>query len=342
MSYAQARLRLGVAAVGWWVLLCLLLLRSRLAECITLNEMAATYLLCSAFFDVLGGQLLPWRWRKARVGWGRWLALYVRGLLLHTGLWFLGVLSTCLIYQKLGLLAGPCWFVLATLGLARSQLLLLRAMGVKVEGRVWGWEVRACDQRFSGGLLGPPVPGREATVLPSHWLASEAPSGLEQAIGRRRALSVSGARAAGWWLGVLFDAWVLARALQWSGGQPAVMVCWATLLSLVGLLVLPGLSRPGVLAADRLAPCPEEWLSWLERQQEEDPVRNRWVERIFHPLPQWSVRRAHLKSGRPPKIWPWNPARYALICSLLCGSLLSRAVHCNCGRPELWFWPPND
>lgn len=57
-----------MAAVGWWVLLCLLLLASRQAECLTLSEATGVYLLCSVLFDILGGQLLTRQWRKPRAG----------------------------------------------------------------------------------------------------------------------------------------------------------------------------------------------------------------------------------------------------------------------------------
>jgi hypothetical protein len=39
---------------------------------------------------------------------------------------------------------------------------------------------------------------------------------------------------------------------------------------------------------------------------------------------------------------PWNVARAALVLSPCTLGLLSRAVHCNAGRPALWFFPPCD
>ena len=39
---------------------------------------------------------------------------------------------------------------------------------------------------------------------------------------------------------------------------------------------------------------------------------------------------------------PWNTARTALFLSWASLGLLSRAVHCNCGRPALWVLFPGD
>ncbi|MBS2034547.1 hypothetical protein JST97_06155 [bacterium] len=343
MTYAQARLRLGICAVGWWVSLAALALFTGADERLSLGQLGLIYLLASVPLDLLGGQLLPLMWGKPRVRTLRWCRLYVKAAVLHLAIWWVQVSLLSWLYRSLGLWAALLLFGLASAGLLAHQLRLLDWLGVPLRRQPWGWEVGTADTRFSGGLLGLPWPGREEVVVPSQWLAPQAPSGLEACIRRRRNLSLSSSRAVGVLLALAFNAVALGYALTWSDGHPTSTACWVTMLSFGGLLVLPSGSRPGVLAADRSSELRTEWWRWLEVLQEEDPLRHGMTERIFHPIPQWSERERQF-GARPGelKLVPWNLARYALLTSWLCGSLLSRAVHCNCGRPELWFWPPGD
>ncbi len=338
MSYAQARLRLGIVSVGWWVLLALLGLSTGLAARLELWELSLLYAATSFPLDLLGGQLLPRMFRRPHLTWGRWTLLYLRSLILHLGLWTaaLGLLSQ--VYQGMGKGLASLAFALLVGAFWKYQMAFLQWQGVALIRQPFGVVASAADSRFSGGLAGFPWPGREQLLIPALWLSDAAPEGLEQGLQRRRWLSQSAARAAGCWLALAFNLGVLAQSLQASGGNPGLLVCASTLGSFVGLLLLPSLSRAGVLSADRQSPVPQAWQDWMERLQEEDPHRSPWIERIFHPVPSRSIR-ATATAGN----WhPWNLARTALVTSTLMGSLLSRAVHCNIGRPELWFWPPSD
>ncbi len=341
MTYAQARLRLGICGVGWWVLLAWLALSSGYAYRLSLAEIGLLYALASLPLDVLGGQLLPMLWKKPRLKLLRWIGTYLRGVTLHLGLWLSSLGFWSLVYPTLGLGLTMALFWVASLAFFACQLPLLGWLGVRLHRHPWGWEADAADSRFSGGLWGLPLPGREQVVIPSQWLSPDAPVGIELSLERRRKLSQSASRAAGLLMALVFNSLVLSKALEWGQGQPAAMACWATLLSFLGLLILPTFSRPGVFAADQVSPGPDPWWRWLEERQEEDPTRPLWIDRIFHPIPQWSQRQSRW-AGPHSGFAPWNLARYALVHSLLCGSMLSRAVHCNCGRPELWFWPPSD
>lgn len=343
MTYAQARLRLGICAVGWWVILAGLALYSGASERLSLVQLALIYGLASLPLDLLGGQLLPLLWGRSRVRLVHWCRLYVKAVFLHLCGWATSLALLCWMHRELGLQAALLFFALASAGCMARQLHLLSWLGVPLRRQDWGWEVEAMDSRFSGGIVGLPWPGQEQVVLPSQWLAPDSPPGFQSSIRRRRQLSLSSSRAAGVLWAIAFNAAVLGCALDWSGGRPTATACWATLLSFAGLLILPGWSRPGVLAADQSSDSNLTWWRWLEDRQEEDPVRPGLTERIFHPIPQWSSReqRFGTRPG-PPEFAPWNLARYALLTSWLGGSMLSRAVHCNCGRPELWFWPPCD
>jgi hypothetical protein len=66
------------------------------------------------------------------------------------------------------------------------------------------------------------------------------------------------------------------------------------------------------------------------------------VETVFHPIPALRRRIARLEEGRASEGGAWHAARMALFLSWASFGLLGRAVHCNCGRPELWVLLPAD
>lgn len=348
MSYAQARLRLGILGVGLWTVLSALALFLGWTRILQLHEWFTIFVLVSLPLDLLGGQILPHLWGKPRRGLARWTLSYLRAVPLQLGVMATGLLSIQAVADR----AGTCWAALLYGVLALYQLekqeWLSRLMGLPIhpvaEPAAPYAMAEAEDPRFSGGISG--LPGCERVVVPAHWWHSFSSDWLLQHVQRRHYLIRSGARNAGLMLAVFFNAGVLLLVLPWCLGDPVALSCWFTLGSFVGLLVLPSLSRSGVESADafmaQLRP-PEEvagWLSQLELLQEEDSRRSLWVERIFHPIPQIGHRLAAL--GRPLRVRPWNAARYALLTSWLAGGLLARAVHCNSGRPELWLWPPGD
>ena len=73
--------------------------------------------------------------------------------------------------------------------------------------------------------------------------------------------------------------------------------------------------------------------------QDNERSRSTIIETIFHPIP--SVNR---RLARPPlfHIRAWQIARTSLFLSGAGLSLLTRAVHCNVGRPDLWLLLPSD
>ena len=122
-----------------------------------------------------------------------------------------------------------------------------------------------------------------------------------------------------------------------------------TLWSFVGLLLLPSVSRPAVLAADRSGVLRSEGsavlqqtLQRLDAMQDGEPRRAAWVESVFHPVPSVQRRIAALRDDREPFAGPWHVARMALFLSWAGSGFLARAVHCNSGRPELWSMLPCD
>ena len=85
-------------------------------------------------------------------------------------------------------------------------------------------------------------------------------------------------------------------------------------------------------------------ISRLDRDQEDELDRGRIVETIFHPVPAPAQRAMALRypTPEPARFIPWRVARLSLFTSWASLSLLSRAVHCNIGRPDLWVMYPGD
>ena len=124
-----------------------------------------------------------------------------------------------------------------------------------------------------------------------------------------------------------------------------------TLWSFLGLLTLPSLSRRAVMNIDRMAVTGahevalfEQTIRALDSVQEDEDSRPVWVERIFHPVPAPNERFRALRSTAVVSsgLMPYRVTRNMLFTSWAGFSWLSRAVHCNCGRPVLWAIPPGD
>ena len=173
-------------------------------------------------------------------------------------------------------------------------------------------------------------------------------------IGRRVGVLATGARLYGVVLAMAWNLVGFALAAQGSRSnlaEPAGLITtalWFTVWSFVGLLLMPSLSRAAVLEADRFVRdrgVPDHLLvktiCQLDEWQDDEPVRSRWVERIFHPVPSVCSRLENLQSQNHSR-GAWHCARLALYFSWACFGFLSRAVHCNCGRPELWVMLPGD
>jgi hypothetical protein len=357
-TYARARLRLGIASVGTIVVASVGLLATGAAHdylpdsrswAITdvawLCLVVALYIAAAAPFDVLGGSVLPRRY--GRFAPASYAAAWLRGVVVHGG---------CLVVCASVLLAAGRWagdiaVVVASLLLVVALIGLQLPIAALIAGlRTSGDLVRASDASFVGGIVG--LPGRERIVVPAAWDGRI----TRVQMARRSAVRQSGSRTRGLLVATSFNTCGLALILvttSASGSSVAgltTLALWMTLWSFLGLLVLPSLSRPAVIAADRAALAHgverrdlERALEMLDAWQEDEPRRDRLVETIFHPVPSLDRRRAALTGEQNPTLpLPWHTARMALLLSWAGLGLLSRAVHCNCGRPELWAIFPGD
>jgi hypothetical protein len=390
MTYARARLWLGISGVGFWVTLAATLLLTQTApfadelaappslanDVKNLSVLLGFYVLLSAPFDWLGGYELPRRFGRTVPTLPHFIAQWLRGVfgqslvLLVAGLTLLaagraggrwGAIMAALLVMMV-LLAAQGWLARFIGGLRRT------ATNLKpYEQRLTRWGVKlpaasvleVSDPAFVGGFVG--WPGRERLVLPALWIQQKTglPALSEEAvatqIARRIGVIERGSRQRGVWLALLWNVmgFALATMLPGAGvtnsGELLMTACGFTLWSFLGVLTLPSLSRPGVFEGDFFAAqqgvshdALERTAATLDQWQDDEPARSPLVETIFHPIPSVQSRLQQLAApGREPR-GAWQAARVALFLTWGCFGFLSRAVHCNSGRPELWVLFPGD
>ena len=382
MTYARARLWLGITSVGTIVCVCTWLLLSGVIPQIFPTSDAwkmSDFWFIAAFvggmlfiafpFDLIGGYILP--------NWHERQNIAIREFI---GSWFIGVSLQAALYlvSGLGILAVGrtvgVWSVVALLPvcflvyvLAQGSLIRLlnpgylthssfRLQAVEETLKSWGLPqrpikvIRNTDVGFTGGICG--LPTMEKIVIPYSWLEQLSPSQLAVAIARRAIAIQSGSRNLGL---ILASLWILfgfalSASLPGAGVETVAELiatcCWFTLWTFFGLLILPTVSRTATYRIDKLAldhGVPKSLLTStltaLDRLQDDEPQRPTTVETIFHPVPSISNRLSTKDDGSR---GAWHLARTVLFLSWCCMGLLSRAVHCNAGRPELWVMLPTD
>jgi len=389
MTYARARLWLGISGVGFWVIIALTLLFisgppaflsaapvTFIEEVNGLSYLLGFYILFSVPFDWLGGYELPRRYGRTVPTLPNFIAQWLRGVLGQS----LVLVLAGLILLAAGRVAGRWGAILAALLL---MVVLLAAQGwlARFIGGLrtattslkpyeqwlarWGVKIPAVtvlqvsDPAFVGGFVG--WPGRERLVLPASWiqqktgLSALSEEAVSTQIARRIGVIERGSRRRGVFLALLWNVtgFALATTLPGAGvtnsRQLLLTACGFTLWSFLGLLTLPSFSRPGVFEGDFFAAqlgisraALERTAATLDQWQDDEPARSSLVETIFHPIPsvQSRVQRLALSNREPHGAW--QAARVALFLSWGCFGFLSRAVHCNSGRPELWVLFPGD
>jgi hypothetical protein len=316
-SYARARLYLGITGVGAFVLLAASGLAldwpRQLAEAgHGLPTLLAAYLLLSLPLDLLGGYLLPRRFGRRTLTLSAYLAQLLRAQLLHAAL---------------------LWLAASALGAAASEAGLPGLLAAAAVGML----TLLLARPLVATLLGGRSPVSDMAAL------------------RLRAAAQNGSRLRGILVALAWNLAGLAVAASLTGADLArphgivTLACGFTLWSFLGLLLLPSLSRPAVLATDRALlarsvtrAALEAAIRAVDQEQDDEPVRAPWIERIFHPIPSVAVRLAALDRPASPRWGADEAARLTLYLSWACLGLLSRAVHCNSGRPEYWVYLPRD
>lgn len=373
MSYARARLWLGITGVGTVVMLCVLFLALRLptqllptgtrfalGDVFALTTVLLIYATVQGAFDFFGGHILPTEYARTTRPFAAFFTGWLRGVVCH---------SAVLLLVGLTLLSAARWggFWGAFIAFAGISVFLIAAQAI-VAAIVGGVSYRrepgeagmprtAIAQSespyFTGGIAG--LPGFETVILPARWLAIFPPEAQTAIRLRVRETVRSGARTRGLALALGFNSIGFALAYALGGGTASVAglvstSLWFTLWSFVGLLTLPTPSKRGVFEADARALAAgadagvlAEIVSRLDADQDDEPARPNGVETVFHPLPSVERRLARIAApeatGDP---GAWHTARMAIYLSWAGMSLLSRSVHCNAGRPDAWVFLPSD
>jgi uncharacterized protein YbjT (DUF2867 family) len=377
-GYGRARLWLGMGGVGSFVVLAVagvaLDLPARLLPAETaslavqiggLLAFAGAYAAVQLPFDLFGGYLLPKWYRRQHAPIPRFLAGLARGVAVHTAVFALIAVGL--------LLAGRNGGVFGVMAAAAVVLLLLLRGRVAVASAESAFEltpsspmisneaslpvvptymVESDDEGFTGAVVGIFRP--RLMLVPMRWREVLDPEAFGIAVRRRQ----QAIRTGGWLRGRLVAigftlAGVALTAVLVGSDRLATaegIVSFSlifTVWSFLGLLILPTPSRRGVADVDRslLAagcgrPALERTIRLLDDLQDRERERPPVIETIFHPVPSVQAR---LRGPHAPGIrGAWDAARTAVYLSTAGLGLLSRAVHCNSGRPALWAFLPID
>lgn len=380
MTYARSRLWLGICGVGSLVTVCTVALVFGLpasflssstafgmSDLTQLSVLALMFIAWLAPFDFLGGFRLPKKFLKSEESFGNWVSSYLRAAV-GQSLLFIAFAWLILVFGRWIGLRGAISMVVLAIGfcfMLRNQAMRFR----RVESHagsdklldsltlIQSWRifvpniivVRHRDVGFTGGIIGF---GNGATiVIPQSWLETMSKAELATVIARRAVAFNSGSYYRGLAFACIWNllGFVICTQLPNAGVDSvsalANTICGFTLWSFLGLLTLPTLSRNASLQIDHLLSkhgTPKELIfnaaDSFDQMQDGEHSRPRWIEAIFHPVPSVDRRNALPKQGPA----AWNVARTSLFFSWACFGVLSRAVHCNVGRPELWTMLPID
>lgn len=380
MTYARARLFLGISGVGTSVLIASALLFWHVpartlsnSGAQSLPEAVASLLVVLLIgvaalftFDVLGGAIVVRDRAPVPVFLARWL----RGVAVQLFVWTVSATALMAAARLGGTISVVLVFVALQFALAALRAPLMRVIAsfrsVPVTDRLRHVAARAgiaaeridvlasSDEGFVGGWSGI-VPRR--LVLPARWL-DLADDALVAALQRRRIIAESGAHLRGVLGAITWNTLGLAFVLAFTGaeiGTAAGMLTLAagmTLWAFLGVLLLPTPSRAAVLAVDAAAArevgaaVMQDAIERLDRWQDDEPKRSAGVETIFHPVPSRFAREANLAAATQQNgvtaDHAHHVARHALWLGWATLSPISRAVHCNVGRPALWAMLPGD
>lgn len=379
MTYARSRLWLGITGVGSLVILTTLALCFDLpnrwlsnstepfgfGHLLQIAGVVAALMAWMAPLDFLGGYFLPKRYGKTEQSFGHWFKGYVSAATMQAALFML--FGTCIILasRQLGLLGGLSFICLATVGCFFVRNLGVRFRESKTAPKeklldaislIQSWEIFVptilvvdhSDRGFTGGIIG--VGKKAKIVIPRGWLDFTREQ-LATVIARRAVAIESGSYARGLVFAFLWNvAGFVLCAVLWGSGLSNVAGlvatgCGFTLWSFLGLLILPTISRNASLSIDQSlvaqgmpATFIESAAHSMDQLQDGEPDRPGIIETIFHPVPNVTSR----NQKAPSSIGAWNVARTTLFFSWACLGFLSRSVHCNVGRPELWTMLPTD
>ena len=373
MTYARSRLWLGISAVGVLVLSSVGLLvcgipsrfeNLKLSESVLLAVWVLTGIVVLTPFDVIGGFVLPRQFRRHSQSGLQFAGSWLRGVLVHGAILYVSLLAIL----RAGQAAGPACSTLVVLAL-QILLILMQKQLARLSGRLAVQRFEPADPQiqslppisladhrgsdFTGSIVG--WPGFEEVIIPAFWQSDLTGNELKAQIIHRTAAIRSGSRTRGLLLAICVNtlSFAACSSLPTAGvtsvGTLVATTLYLTVLSFVWLLILPRYSRQGVFEADRYAFDHGLTFTQIKTAAERIDVlydnekrRSRSLESVFHPIPCVKRRVSELSLRLHTLRGCWHAARTTLFLSWSCGNLLSRAVHCNIGQPELWVLLPAD
>lgn len=372
MTYARARLWLGISGVGFIVLLSTLALvmgwpqavfgqipNNLSADVAALGWILLAYGVLHLPLDYVGGYWLPCHFSRQCLLFSYFFSQYIRGTIVQSIILLLSALAVLAAGRAGGRPGALLLIFLVMLFMVEGQAWLAKLVaGLKITPQaqplhghpvvyIGGW-----DAGFSGGVVG--LPGRERLVLPSLWQRVLPKEALNLELTRRLAALETGSRLRGLAVAIVWNlsGFALCSFLPGAGVTTVAELLATslgfTLWSFLGLLLLPTASRRGVYELDefarRIGVRSDQFsaaVREIDQLQDDEPRRSSGIETIFHPVPSVE-RRVEQYEDASPRRGAWNAARYALFLSWPCMGWLNRAVHCNSGRPELWVMLPTD
>ena len=360
VTYARARLCLGITTVGSMVTLCVLALSLRLpqqyfsmsptniAETVQgLTIIVGLYAAVALPFDFIGGYLLERVFRRDVPQLGNFASRLVRGIFAQGCVYVACGLALIEMHARFGHFGVFLMFVALQLLLITCQLPLAMFVGglKRTKDGLTGQ-----GSYGTGGITG--FLGSETVVLPMHWKPLLSNKLLNMMENRRRYAIASGLRRKGVVLALAWNIGGFATSVVLASGTGSVASLLTTslyfsLTSFIGLLVLPKPSQNAVLQLDGAISKDgnrdnvEAAIRALAGIQDDEETRHTAVQLIFHPIPAVSLRTQN-PTQNTKQFAAWNAARLAIYLSWAGLSFVSRAVHCNVGRPDVWVLLPCD
>jgi len=360
VTYARARLFLGITTVGSMVTLCVLALTLRLPQqffSMSPTNIADTakgltlifglYAAIALPFDLIGGYVLERVFNRDVPHLGSFAYRLVRGIIGQGAVYISCGLALIALHTRFGNIGVVIMFATLQLTLIVCQLPLAMFVGglKRTQDGLSGQ-----GPYGTGGVTG--ILGSETVVLPMHWKSVLSSDQLNVMESRRRYAIASGLRRNGVLLALAWNIGGFAISVVLAGGTGSVASLLTTALyfsltSFIGLLVLPKPSQNAVLQTDagiinsgnRDALVAS--IRALASIQDDEDTRHSAVQLIFHPIPSVSLRTGMSTNGTR-QFAAWNAARLAIFLSWAGLSFVSRAVHCNVGRPDVWVLLPCD
>lgn len=368
LTLARKRLLLGSSNVGIVVVLSLILLATNTLESVlsghsirSFSDLISLFLFFLTFsviqsgFDLMGAtacerdEVYP----NLEVVFRSLL----RGIVIHTAVIFLSAILIHIGANILGRFGAISLMLLIFYFLSKFKLEIAQLISPDLSIKQLGEgrrEVVSAQPSFHGGI-------QNNEDISSNYLFSTLTSDEATVLRKRRELIIQHGNAR---LGekysfavLLFGAFIgmfIFGINPKSVSGLCELSLWSSAWSFICLLILPTFDRRAVFAMDRTTLSEgvdkSVFESALRKQDlffDDETVRTKLIEKIFHPIPMLEERILEIRNFDIDKTLnkeqgriPWHILRQSLYLSWGSLSMISRSVHCSVGRPQCWVFLP--